>query len=520
MPQIDQTGQAGDKPQLLTGWAQADITPQEPILLSGQFHARLSEGVMDPLTVTAWALQSAEEQSVFVSCDLIGISNVLLDAVREALRGITDEIDPMKVVLNATHTHTAPECIIPHLELETGLIDATNQTIKATQLSENEPFMSKRIIGGMSLSGSGVKFPVPPIQQYIGFAARRIAETIAQAWHNRAPSGIAFGLGYAVLGRNRRWVSASGETFKQPTNESFSHFEGYEDHSLHLLAVYDAESRLTGLVVNVPFPSQVSESQFVVSADYWHEARIELRRRFGEHLFILPQCSAAGELCPGPYYERAANSRMLELKGSTFRQEVARRIAEAVEDILPHISAAIDRAPVLRKDVLNVELTSTPISAADSEAAWHNALQARQAYNGEMKKLDEQPELKEKPRWYQAATSAYRRMSWNLNVVHRYEHQVSAYEVEMHVVRLGQVAFATNPFECYLDYGIQMKIQSPALQTFVVQLAGGGTYLPSPRAFSGGAYGGLAQSCPIGPQGAGEMVAHTVTALKSMWAAD
>ncbi|MDF2716445.1 MAG: hypothetical protein K0R28_3370 [Paenibacillus sp.] len=505
-------------PRLLSGWAQGDLTPPESVLLLGQFHARMSEGVMDPLTVTAWALQSGEEQSVLVSCDFCTISHDLLHRVRNSLRGLTSEIDPMKVVLNATHSHTAPENVIPHLRVDTESAPGKDGVIRVASREANVPLVQRTIGDSMVQSGPGVDLPVWSVERYITFAAERIAETIVQAWRSRVPGGIAFGLSYAVLGRNRRWVSNSGETFKRFADERFSHFEGYEDHSVHVLAVYDADERLTGLVVNVPFPSQVSESQFLMTADIWYETRIELRRRFGEHVYILPQCSASGELCPGPYYERPANSRMLELKGNTFRQEVAERISEAVADVLPYIGGTIETNPIMRKEVLQVALSATPISEAEALAAREQAIQALQGYRKEMNKLRELPELKEKPRWYQAATSEFRRMNWYLNVVHRYEQQVASYDVELHVLRLGQVAFATNPFECYLDYGIQMKIKSPAVQTFVVQLAGGGTYLPSPRAYEGGAYGAVPESCPVGPQGASEMVAHTVTALQAMWA--
>ena len=33
---------------LLVGWGAADVTPEEPVVVQGQFHARVSEGVMDP----------------------------------------------------------------------------------------------------------------------------------------------------------------------------------------------------------------------------------------------------------------------------------------------------------------------------------------------------------------------------------------------------------------------------------------------------------------------------------------
>lgn len=32
------------------GWASTDITPGKPVVVTGQFHARVSEGVMDPVT--------------------------------------------------------------------------------------------------------------------------------------------------------------------------------------------------------------------------------------------------------------------------------------------------------------------------------------------------------------------------------------------------------------------------------------------------------------------------------------
>jgi hypothetical protein len=79
------------------------------------------------------------------------------------------------------------------------------------------------------------------------------------------------------------------------------------------------------------------------------------------------------------------------------------------------------------------------------------------------------------------------------------------------------MAFATNPFELYLDYGIQMKVKSPATQTFVVQLAGGGSYLPTQRSINGGAYGAVPASTIFGPEGGKELVAKTVEMLNSLW---
>ena len=49
---------------LLIGWATGDITPDRPVLVQGQFPARVSEGILDSLTVTALVLESVGETSV------------------------------------------------------------------------------------------------------------------------------------------------------------------------------------------------------------------------------------------------------------------------------------------------------------------------------------------------------------------------------------------------------------------------------------------------------------------------
>ena len=47
---------------------------------------------------------------------------------------------------------------------------------------------------------------------------------------------------------------------------------------------------------------------------------------------------------------------------------------------------------------------------------------------------------------------------------------------------MNDVAIATNEFELFTDYGVQIKARSPAVQTFVIQLTGSGGYLPTERA--------------------------------------
>ena len=92
--------------------------------------------------------------------------------------------------------------------------------------------------------------------------------------------------------------------------------------------------------------------------------------------------------------------------------------------------------------------------------------------------------------------------------------------MELHVIRLGDVAIATNPFELYVDYGVQIKARSKAVQTFVIQLAcNSGMYLPNARAIGGGGYSAEVVSNYVGPEGGKALVNHTVKAINALWAA-
>lgn len=479
------------------GWAEADITPDKPVFVSGQFPARVSEEILDPLKVIALVMQKEEEYAVMVCCDLVCISEELRDLVRQKAQAAVSEIDPAKIILNTTHTHTAPEI--------------------------RPPDPNK---GGMAAAGAGVDLDAMPVMEYLEFAATRIVEAIATAWNTRAPGGISYGSGFAVLGRNRRWVDRDGVATMYGLNaqnaERFQHIEGYEDHSVNLLATYDAENNLTGIIFNAPMTAQETGGLFAISADIWCEARQELRKRFGEKLYIYTQVSAAGELTPKLLYDKATHDRMLQLKGISARQEFANRIANSVGEILPHLPQAIDQNPAFTHLVNTVDLPVNALSEKDVEEAETEMAKLKKTYEEELQKIEDNPSLKNEKRWYVPVSQAHRRMNWYRNVVFRYEKQKThpTLPAELHTIRLGDIVFATNPFEYYVDFGVQIKLRSPALQTFLVELAGSGSYVPSLRSTQGGGYGSMPASNPIGPEGGQVLAEKTVELIRSLWEKD
>ena len=213
------------------------------------------------------------------------------------------------------------------------------------------------------------------------------------------------------------------------------------------------------------------------------------------------------------------------------RQQIAVRIADAVTSVLPFMKDHIDRAPVLEYRVEQVALPRRTLTEEDIKTprSTHHRPEletVEQAYDrllGEYRnirqELEEHPERKEKPGWYGPLTAVFWRLARASRVLDRFELQKTepTMPVEVHVIRIGDMAIATNPFELYLDYGMQIKARSKAVQTFVVQLAGRGSYLPTARSVAGGAYGAIPESTEIGPEGGHVLVEETLKMIASLW---
>jgi len=166
-----------------------------------------------------------------------------------------------------------------------------------------------------------------------------------------------------------------------------------------------------------------------------------------------------------------------------------------------------------------LELPFRKLTKDDVSEAMAQAAESRSSYESMLSELKAHPEMREEPRWYIKITTAYNRMLWNLGVERRFELQQTqpCLPVEVHILRLGDVAFASNPFELYLDFGMQIKARSKAIQTFLVQLTGAGTYLPTTRATTGKSYGAVPASTPIGPEGGRILVEKTLEIINDLF---
>lgn len=458
--------------ELRIGAARTDITPPLPVALSGQFNTRIAKTVESPLMAAAVALEKLDaqgnsiDQAVMVSCDLVAIRDGVLEKVREELgKRALPGLDLRKVFLSATHTHTAP-------------------------------VMRE---GAYQIPKEGVTQPA----EFVEFLAGKVADMVGQAWTGRKTGSVSWGLGHAVVANNRRIVYHGGvsKMYGSTSAADFKGIEGCEDHGVEVLFFWIGDSeKPAAMAVNVACPTQEVEGRSAVNADYWHEARQSLAEKYGEDLVVLTWVGAAGDQSPHLMFRKAAEQRMLEARGLTRLQEIARRVVQAVDEA--YVGAAIDRHadPALEHRVADLDLPKRMVTEAEVREA-----------EAEIERLKEATK--------KTGADNLKRWLWNQKTVDRFEKQESdpVLPMEMHAIRLGDVAICTNRFELYTEYGIRMKGRSRAMQTFVIQLSGPGSYLPTEEAEAGGGYSAIVNSCEVGPEGGNFLVEETVKAINAMW---
>ncbi len=267
-----------------------------------------------------------------------------------------------------------------------------------------------------------------------------------------------------------------------------------------MLCFWDDQENLFATAINVACPAQEVESGSSVNADFWHTVRESLRAKYGKDLLVLAWTGAAGDQSPHLMYSKAAEERMRKLRGLTRLEELSRRIVAAWEEAYEGASQERHTDAVLVHQVQTIELPERMVTKEE-------------AFDLEAKVLllSNDPKQKTRMGWHQRAIDRYKRQQAG---------ELNPYQMELHAIRLGDIAIATNDFELFTDFGIQMKARSPALQTFIIQLAGPGTYVPSVRAALGGGYSAIVESNKVGPEGGQVLTERTVEALNALWPAN
>ena len=489
------------------GWAEVDITPKKgtKIGLDGQFFERITDEVESKITVTAFALESGDDRMVICSCDLIGVDVNLHNLVKTKVVKIYPELKD-KIITNAIHTHTS--YIYKHIGTDSGAALSVLNSMLPKGM-EYKPLVSSE------------KMLDPEIA--LNFLVNKISEAICTAWKNRTKGYYANAFGRAAVGMNRRvcYDDGSAKMWGDTNLANFEELESGNDSGIEIIYTFDKNKDLNGVIANVSCPAQVVEHRNFISSDYWGKVKENLRKHFGKDIFVLELCSPAGDLAPRDLIrwvnpetpiddpnihrehciERRADPSMFDISGL---KVVGRRVSNELISVYEELDKQeIKSDGILKHETINMTLPLRRVTIAE----YNDAVERIENYISKNKGRDMTFDDNAKMHVYAGTIARY-----------KFQQSVNTFDEEIHIIRFGDIAIATNPFELFLNYGNKIRARSKAKQTFLIQLACGYEgYLPTEKAEKGSHYSAYVSSGLIGHEGGEILVRETLTHINDMF---
>lgn len=492
--------------KLLIGWAEESIVPDKKVSLGGQFYERISEYVESEISVTAMAVESNGDQMIMVSADLTSVTAYFVGLVREKFAKICPEVDPRKLMVAATHTHTT------HTLSRDKVKKKTHKDVLKDYLPEGKEYKA------LVTADDSVITP----EEATEFVSDKIALAAKRAWDNREEALYTNEFGRAAVGMCRRvsYDDGSAQMWGDVNTANFVALEGGNDSGIELIFTFNKDRKLTGVVANIACPAQILEQRSFISADYWGRTKAILREKLGKDIYLLGLGGAGGDQCPRdlvrwvtpetpiddpnvkrPFpLKRKADPSMYDISGCN---RVGRRIASEIIAVYEDITE-LKGSAVFQHKVIDLDLPLRKVTMTE----YQNAVRELEYY------IDKN---KDKEAFNFADTA---RMHVHSGTILRYQVQqdTEIYPIEYHVIRFGDIAIATNPFELFLDYGNRMKARSKAEQTFVVQLCCGSSgYLPTEKAEKAGHYSAYVSSGNVGHEGGDLLTRRTIHEINEMF---
>ena len=509
------------------GWASRSIASDKAVPITGQFHLRISQGIYTPVLASAMVMENNGDAVIFVSVDAVSLRPEALKKVKALLADEIKGFPVDKIIINSTHTHAGP---------------STNE------IPSNYPN----------------KLDFVDAEEMRTYIARQIADAIKEAWLNRAEGSVTYGYGFATTGHSRRTIylddiskreaarpgialNGHGKMYGKTNDDMFDGYEAGTDSFINIFYTFDKDGKLSGAVINVPCPSQTGEHAWMLHASFWHNVREKLTAKYG-NIGIVCQAAAAGDLSPRQLHYLEAEKRRYRLKYADKiaeymknpmiypkmwikddemakkqyendalewmrAEDIASRIAAAFDEVLSWAKLEKQENPELKHEVRTLKLSRRmfPQELLDEEKRNHEILMKEEfATDGEPFEM-----------LYKNSRLASRR-NRIVGVAKRAEMQEKEPYIttDIHVVKIGNMAFASNRFELYMDYMHRIQARSPFEQTFIVQLVtdenGVGSYLATEKGWANKGYSATPYCNQVSPQGGQELVNETLKVLKEI----
>ncbi len=287
------------------GFSRADITPSEPLRLSGYGNReKPSEGVDEPLFARVMALRCGDGPvHVLVSVDTIGFPGTLTRQIQEQVEQ-RHGVSRARLALACTHSHTSP-----HIKLEADNAFADNLFAVPQTDDEREKTIA-----------------------YTSRTRDRIVAAVGDAISDLSPGRLFAAEGKATFAKNRRVIRDSKWTgFGEAP-------AGPVDHALPLLKITDASGQtLRGLVFNYACHCTTFGGEYNrVNGDWAGYAARSLEEA---HAAAVALCTIGCGADANPQRDRDKAFQLAQSQGREIADEVQRLLAGDMTEITAPLHA-------------------------------------------------------------------------------------------------------------------------------------------------------------------------------------
>jgi len=262
-----------DKEPVMMGMSRTNITPDEPVLMSG-YDARNtpSTGVHDELFATAFCFSDQTSRVLLIASDVIGFSHQFNDEiVRDISKATGMAVE--QILLTAAHNHGAPSI---------------------RTYTEKAP---------------------PENVRYIQSLREKLVKISTEASENLQPVKMGIGKGFCSMNINRRAKFADGGIWLGRNQD------GPCDHEVTILKIEDMDGKLMALHVNWPCHGTTNgQDNYKITGDWPGATARYLEKHLGNDIVIGVTDGASGDI--NPIYGPGDNFREIDAMGANLGEEV------------------------------------------------------------------------------------------------------------------------------------------------------------------------------------------------------
>jgi hypothetical protein len=418
--------------ELRAGAVAVDVTPaQFPVLVNGNMLSSSATEATSPLFARAIVLDDGRERLAMVVVDSCMLPRDLLDEIKR-LASLRTRIRPDRMLISATHTHTAP---------------AAMGCLGTDPDSTYVPFLREKIAVAIAAAEANLE----PAR--VGWAVRNAADyTALRRWIIRPDRIGSDPFGNPTLRANMH----AGANWDNVTGES-----GPEDPDLSLISFQALDGRPIAVLAN--FSMHYFSGVKPLNADY-----------FGLFCQGLQERLAAPEAAGRPPFVAIMSHGC---SGDIWRRDYTK------PSPYPDQEWTVEKYARDLIDIAAAGLSGVTYRADADLAMAETRMMLKY-------RVPDQQRLQ----WAQRIVEAMGdRPPKTVEEVYAREqiflHERQSNEIVVQALRIGEIAIATTPTETYALTGLKLKRQSPLLQTMVIELANGGDgYIPPPEQHLLGGY--------------------------------